>query len=68
MFSETRGFSFTILHDPSGKIQEAYQTTGVPESFVLDRDGIIKKEMAGATAWDAPENVQLIRRLLGGQG
>ena len=65
-FSETRGFTFTILHDPSGKIQETYRTTGVPESFVLDRDGTIKKEMAGGTAWDAPENVQLIRRLLGG--
>ena len=65
-FSETRGFTFTILHDPSGKIQETYQTTGVPESFLLDRDGIIKKEVAGTTPWDAPENVQLIRRLLGG--
>jgi cytochrome c biogenesis protein CcmG/thiol:disulfide interchange protein DsbE len=65
-FAETRGLNFTILHDPSGKIQDVYRTTGVPESFVVDRDGVIKKKVAGATAWDAPENVQLIRRLLGG--
>ena len=65
-FSDSLGLSFTILHDPTGKIQETFQTTGVPESFVVDRDGVIFKKVAGATAWDAPQNVQLIRRLLGG--
>jgi len=65
-FAETRGLSFTILQDPSGRIQETFQTTGVPESFVVDRDGVIFKKVAGATAWDAPQNVELIQRLLGG--
>jgi peroxiredoxin len=64
-FAESRGFTFTILHDPSGRIQERYRTTGVPESFVVDRSGVIRKKVAGATAWDAPQNVELIRRLLG---
>jgi peroxiredoxin len=64
--AETRGLTFQILHDPSGKIQATYQTTGVPESFLVDRQGIIKKKVFGETAWDAPENVALVRRLLGG--
>lgn len=65
-FAATRGLSFTILHDPTGRIQETFQTTGVPESFLVDKDGVIFKKVAGATAWDAPQNVQLIQRLLGG--
>jgi cytochrome c biogenesis protein CcmG/thiol:disulfide interchange protein DsbE len=65
-YADSLGLSFTILHDPSGKIQQTFQTTGVPESFVIDRDGVIYKKVAGATAWDAPQNVQLIQRLLGG--
>ena len=65
-FAENMGLTFRILHDPSGKIQETYQTTGVPESFVVDRDGVIKKKVAGPTEWDAPANVELIRRLLDG--
>lgn len=65
-YADSLGLSFTILHDPSGKVQQTFQTTGVPESFVVDRDGIIFKKVAGATAWDAPQNVQLIQRLLGG--
>ena len=65
-YADSLGLSFTILHDPSGKVQQTFQTTGVPESFVVDREGVIYKKIAGATAWDAPPNVQLIQRLLGG--
>jgi len=32
---------------------------------VIDREGIIVKKIAGPTEWDAPENEELIRRLLG---
>ena len=64
IFAREMGLTFTILHDPTGKIQEIYQTTGVPESFVVDRDGVIFKKVAGPTEWDAPANVQLIQRLL----
>ena len=65
-FAENMGLTFLILHDPTGKIQEVYQTTGVPESFVVDRNGVIFKKVAGPTEWDAPANVQLIQRLLDG--
>ena len=66
VFAKTMGLTFRILHDPTGKIQETYQTTGVPESFVVDRNGVIFKKIAGPMEWDAPANVELIRRLLDG--
>ncbi|MBT8395732.1 MAG: TlpA family protein disulfide reductase [Gemmatimonadetes bacterium] len=65
-YSESLGLSFPVLHDPSGRVQQSFQTTGVPESFVIDRTGVIVKKIAGSTAWDAEQNVQLIQRLLGG--
>jgi len=58
------GLSFDILHDPSGAIRTSYQLTGVPESFVLDRDGVIVKKVIGAAEWDGPVNEAIIRRLL----
>lgn len=63
-FTEELGLTFPILHDPAGSINQLYQTTGVPESFVVGKDGIIYKKVAGPTAWDAAENEELIRRLL----
>lgn len=66
-YAEDLGLTFTILHDPTGKIQRTYQTTGVPESFVIGRDGTIYKKVIGAMEWDAGANRDLIDRLLGSQ-
>lgn len=63
-FIRERGFSFEILLDPSRTIERIYQTTGVPESFVLNREGVIVKKVIGATEWDSAVNRDLIRRLL----
>ena len=63
-FADSMGLTFPILHDPSGRIQEVYQMTGVPESFVIGRDGVIYKRVTGATEWDAAEHRELIDRLL----
>ena len=60
------GLTFTVLHDASGRIQQTYQTTGVPESFLIDRSGAIVKKV-WATDWDHPTQVALIRRLLAAQ-
>jgi peroxiredoxin len=63
---EDRDLTFTVLHDATGSIERDYQTTGVPESFVIDRDGVIIKKVIGATEWDHPTQQHLIQRLLRG--
>lgn len=65
-FAEEYGLTFPILHDPSGEIRLTYQTTAVPESFVIGRDGLIHKKVAGPTEWDHEVNQELVRRLLEG--
>ena len=63
-FVRERGFSFEVLLNPSRSIERLYQTTGVPESFVLNREGVIVKKVIGAAEWDSAVNRDLIRRLL----
>jgi peroxiredoxin len=63
-FADELELTFPIVRDPEGGIQRVYQTTGVPESFLIGRDGIIYKKHAGPTDWDAVPNVELIRSLL----
>jgi thiol-disulfide isomerase/thioredoxin len=63
-FARDLNLSFDILHDRSGRIQQIYQTTGVPESFLLDRKGVIVKRIIGAYDWSSPVNRALIERLL----
>ncbi|HKI94952.1 MAG TPA: TlpA disulfide reductase family protein [Gemmatimonadales bacterium] len=59
-----RHFTFRILHDPTGNIERTYQTTGVPESFVINRQGVIVKRAIGAERWNDPANIALFRHLL----
>jgi cytochrome c biogenesis protein CcmG/thiol:disulfide interchange protein DsbE len=63
-FARELGLTFIIWHDPSGEIERVYRTTGVPESFVIDRNGVIQKKVIGATEWDTGPHPDLIRRLL----
>jgi peroxiredoxin len=63
-FADSLGLTFTILHDPSGQITTDYQSAGVPESFVLDREGIIVEKVSGPRPWDGPQGLELIRSVL----
>jgi peroxiredoxin len=63
-FARKLGLSFDILHDRSGAVERLYQTTGVPESFLLDRRGILVKRVIGAHDWRSPANRGTVERLL----
>lgn len=63
-FVQELGLTFDVLHDQTSDIQRIYQTTGVPESFVIDRNGVIIKKVIGAAEWDGPVTETLLRRLL----
>jgi peroxiredoxin len=65
-FANELGLTFEILHDRSGDIQKVYQTTGVPESFLLDKQGIIVKKVIGEHPWSSVSNQRLVAELLGG--
>ncbi len=56
--------TFEILHEGSGKIERDYQTSGVPETFLIGKDGVIRKRVIGAAAWNSEGNKSLVRGLL----
>jgi cytochrome c biogenesis protein CcmG, thiol:disulfide interchange protein DsbE len=63
-FGQKLGLSFDLLQDRSNSVVQIYQTTGVPESFLLNREGIIVKRIIGPHDWNSPVNRRLIERLL----
>jgi cytochrome c biogenesis protein CcmG/thiol:disulfide interchange protein DsbE len=64
-FAKELGLTFEILHDPSRTTAANYQITGYPETFVIARDGTIRKKVIGAADWSSAANRALIRELLG---
>lgn len=63
-FGQELRLSFDLLQDRSTRITQIYQTTGVPESFLINKDGRIVKRLMGDHKWNAPVNRELIERLL----
>lgn len=64
-FVAERHFTFEILHEGTGKIESAFQTSGIPATFLIGRDGRIRKLQLGAADWDSPANRAVIAQLLG---
>ncbi len=58
------GVTFDVLHDPEGSIQQIYHTTGVPESFLVGRDGRIVRIVYGDHPWASDANRRIIEQLL----
>jgi cytochrome c biogenesis protein CcmG, thiol:disulfide interchange protein DsbE len=60
--------TFEVLHDPQQKIVELYDISGYPETFVIGRDGVIRKKLLSATDWNSPDHRALVERLLAERG
>jgi cytochrome c biogenesis protein CcmG, thiol:disulfide interchange protein DsbE len=63
-FAEQYELTFEILHDTTGAIRLNYGASGIPETAVIGRDGVIRRRVAGAEQWDSQSNRALIERLV----
>lgn len=63
-FLKDFNLTFEVLHDSTQSIQAAYQTTGVPETFIIAADGSIRKKVIAAADWNSAPNRALIAQLL----
>lgn len=62
-FKET-GFSLPTYLDESGASAKSYGLTGVPETFIIDKQGIVVKKIIGGAAWNSPEVVAFLEGLM----
>ena len=63
-FMKKHKLSFSALTDTKGAIKSLYQTTGVPESFIIDKDGIIVEKVIGPRDWATPGAILTFRNLI----
>jgi len=64
-YARALGLTFEILLDSTHTIERDYQVMGYPETFVIARDGTIRKKWIGPADWTSTANVALLRDLLG---
>lgn len=57
-----------ILLDPDGAVARVLKLPGIPASLFIDREGRVVGHVLGAIAWDKPEAIAVIRKLIGAKG
>ena len=63
-FMKKHKLSFPALTDTNGAIKNLYKTTGVPESFIIDKDGVIVEKIIGPRDWATPGAISYFRSLI----
>lgn len=63
-FMKKYGLSFPALLDPRGEIKKAYATTGVPESFIIDRQGVVVHKVIGPRNWIEPTTLSFFEEMI----
>ncbi len=58
------GATFPILVDPQGKVARSYGVTGIPETFIVDKKGVLRQKYLGAVQWDTPQVSQMLMSYL----
>lgn len=64
-FASNLGVTFQVLHDSTRAIEQAYQVTGYPETFIIGPEGTIRRKWIGPDDWTSQGNRALIAQLLG---
>ncbi len=68
-FLQQYGISFTILHDPEERVTRTFRMSGgIPQTFLIDREGRIVQRWIGIFNPDTPENRARLTEALGGAG
>lgn len=63
-FLESNDIGFTILLDPDQNVTQRFRTLGVPETFLIGRDGVIAHRWIGEFEPIAPDVTQRVEALL----
>jgi cytochrome c biogenesis protein CcmG, thiol:disulfide interchange protein DsbE len=62
-FLRDHGVDLLAVRDPNQKSNALYGTFKFPETYVIDRDGKVRRKFIGAIDWSQPEIVSYLSKL-----
>lgn len=63
-YVQKHGLTFPALMGPDDEAARHYGITGIPETFIIDKNGIVREKIVGPRQWDLPESMALIEKWL----
>ncbi len=62
-FLKQHGVDLLTVRDPGQKTPGLYGTHGWPETFIIDRKGVMRRKFIGAVDWTEPEITDFLSKL-----
>src|SRR5213594_1786087 len=63
-FVKALNLTFPILIDSWGQTDKRYKLMGVPETYIIDQQGILREKVIGPRDWTVLDNLQVVTQLL----
>lgn len=63
-FITSMNLTFPVLVDSWGQTDKRYKLMGVPETYIIDQQGILREKIIGPRDWTVLDNLQTITGLL----
>lgn len=64
-FLKDRGVDFLTVRDAEKKSNNLYGTFKFPETYIIDRNGIMRRKFIGPVEWNQPEIMDFLSKLAG---
>ena len=62
-FLKQHDVSLLTVRDPEQKVSSTYGTSGWPETFIIDRQGVVRRKFVGPVDWTSAEVMQFLGKL-----
>jgi cytochrome c biogenesis protein CcmG/thiol:disulfide interchange protein DsbE len=62
-FIKDHGVNMITVRDPEEKTAVLYGTHGWPETYIIDRNGVVRRKFIGAVDWTEPEIIDFMAKL-----
>jgi len=63
-YMKVNGYTFPVYTDMRDSSSKNFGVTGVPETYIVDKKGILRRRVIGGADWNSPDEKDLIRSLL----
>jgi peroxiredoxin len=63
-FVKGLNLTFPVLVDSWGQTDKRYKLMGVPETYIIDREGTLREKVIGPRDWTRLDNLQVLTRLM----
>jgi cytochrome c biogenesis protein CcmG, thiol:disulfide interchange protein DsbE len=62
-FISEHGIDFITVREPSEATEHLYGTVKIPDTYIIDRNGILRRKIVSSVEWTSPEILQFLSNL-----